>query len=479
MLLVIWSFWSPSDVYMVICLSNPYIPDSSQVKEDILKEIKFKDIEELFSDIPEKIRLKRELKIPKMSEMELDRYMRSILSKNSPYTRVISFLGGGVWPHFIPAHVRQITMRSEFYTSYTPYQAEANQGMLQALFEYQSYISELTGLEVSNASVYDWASALGESAIMAARITRRDTVLVPEFISPSRLSVLKNYVNPIGMEIKKIPQNHSNGQVLLDELHEKINENTAGVYIENPSYLGFLETQLDEIDEILKGKETLFIVGVNPISLGLLKPPGDYGADIVVGEGQPLGNPVNFGGPSLGIFACRGERKFIRQIPGRLVGMTTEEKGKTRGFSLALQTREQHIRREKAVSNICTSQSLCAIAATVYLSSLGSSGLRDLAKLCAGNTQYAMKELNSIESVKTPFFNAPHFNEFTVSFKGSQLSGEEINSKLLSKGIHAGKFLGKEFQDMGNISLWCVTELHSKEDIDLLVNSLKEILEEN
>ncbi|KXB09337.1 hypothetical protein AKJ35_00960 [candidate division MSBL1 archaeon SCGC-AAA833F18] len=443
----------------------------------MLKEIGFDNIEELFSDIPKEIRLNRKLDIPKLSELELDRHMKFTLSKNSPYTRAISFLGGGVWPHYVPAHVREIVRRSEFLTSYTPYQAEASQGMLQALFEYQSFISELTGLEVSNASTYDWASALGEAALMTTRITKRDKFLVPEFISPPRLSVLKNYATPAGIEIVKIPQDHSTGQIDLSKLEEKISEDTAGVYIENPSYLGFLETQPNKIADITREENALFVVGVNPISLGLLKPPGDYGADIVVGEGQPLGNPVSFGGPALGIFACRGERKFIRQLPGRLIGMTTEEEGKTRGFSMVLQTREQHIRRERATSSICTNQSLCAVAAAVYLASLGPSGLRDLAKSCAGSAQYAMEKLNSLNDVKAPIFDAPHFNEFTVSLDESSISTEEAASKLLSRGIHAGKPIDGEFPELENASLWCTTELHSKEDIDWLVTSLKEILE--
>lgn len=409
--------------------------------------------------------------------MELDRHMKFVLSKNSPYTRAISFLGGGVWPHFVPSHVKSVAGRSEFLTSYTPYQPETSQGMLQALFEYQSLISELTGLEVANASMYDWGAALGEAALMSARITNRTKFLVPEFISPRRLSVLENYALPANIKIEKIPQDNSTGEIDLPELENRVDEDTAGVYVEYPSYLGFIETQMNSISEISHEEDSIFTVGVNPISLGVLKPPSSYDADIVVGEGQPLGNPVNFGGPGLGIFACREEREFVRQIPGRLVGMTKEKNGDTRGFSMVLQTREQHIRREKATSSICTNQALSAVSTAVYLATLGESGLRDLAELCAGNSRHAIKRLNSIEELNVPLFDSPHFNEFTINFDEAPISAEEARSKLLTRGIHAGGSIETEFPSLGDTSLWCVTELHTEEDIDWLINSLEDILE--
>lgn len=447
-----------------------------QTKEEMLKDIGADGIDELFSDIPKDLKLTNDLEIPKLSEMEVKRHIKSLLFKNSPYTRSISFLGGGTWPHHVPSHIREIVRRSEFLTSYTPYQAEASQGMLQALFEYQSLISELTGLAAANSSLYDWASALGEAALMSARLTDRKNVIVPEFISPDRLSVLKSYAWGPGLNIKKVSQDRKTGQISISDLEEKVDENTACVYLENPNYFGHLEPQSEKIAEISKDNNALFVVGVNPISLGILKPPGEYGADIVVGEGQPLGNPVNFGGPSLGIFACRDERKFLRQIPGRLVGMTETEKDNTRGFTMTLQTREQHIRRKKATSNICTNQTLNALAAAVYLSSLGSSGLREVAEKCAKNAKYLMNKINELNGVSAPRFDAPHFNEFLVSFEDSAKSVEEINRELLNRGIHGGKPVQKDFPEFSDSSLWCTTELHDKEEIDWLITSLEDIL---
>ncbi|MEA1905237.1 MAG: aminomethyl-transferring glycine dehydrogenase subunit GcvPA, partial [Candidatus Hadarchaeota archaeon] len=298
-------------------LGHPYIPNTPEVREQMLKEIKVSNINELFSDIPSKVRLKRNLDLPRMSELEVRRHLREMLSKNRPFTRMLSFLGAGAWPHHVPAHVRDLIGRSEFLTSYTPYQAEASQGMLQALFEYQSLIAELVGLEVANASMYDWASSLGEAALMCARVTRRRRFLVPELISPERLSTLQSYASGPKLELTEIGYDSSKGQLDFSQLRKQLDEGVAGVYIENPSYLGFLETQVEDIGRAAHEAGALFVVGVNPISLGLLKPPGEYGADIVVGEGQPLGNPVGFGGSGLGIFACRDDRRLIRQMPGR------------------------------------------------------------------------------------------------------------------------------------------------------------------
>lgn len=458
-------------------MSHQFIPNTGRTREEMLEEMGVGDIEELFSDIPSKFRFDRELEIPRLSELELKRHLKTILSKNSPYTEAISFLGGGVWPHHIPSLVREIVGRSEFLTSYTPYQPEASQGMLQALFEYQSMISELTGLEVANSSVYDWASALGEAALMTSRITDRKKFLVPEFLSPARLSVLESYASGPGLKVEKVTQDRGTGQINLPELEELLDENTAGVYIENPNYLGHLELRAEEISELSEDAGAVFVVGVNPVSLGVLKPPANYGADIVVGEGQPLGSPANFGGPLLGIFACRGDREFLHQIPGRMIGMTEGGKEGTRGFCMVLQTREQHIRREKATSNLCTTQALNALAAAVYLSSLGPEGFRKIAELCAGNARYAMEEMNGLSGVMAPVFDAPHFNEFVVSFEDSTKSVEEINSELLDRGVHGGKPLKEEFPEFGEASLFCLTELHGKDEIDWMLNSLKEVLE--
>jgi glycine dehydrogenase subunit 1 len=346
---------------------HPYLPTSpEQIKKKMMEEIGIKSIDELYNDIPNEVKLKRELKIPgPMSEYEIMLHINKILSKNKSFYDMPMFLGAGCWPHYVPAVVQEIVNRSEFITSYTPYQPEISQGMLQSLFEYQSMICELTGMDFANSSMYDWASALGEAASMASRVTGRNEFLVPYYIHPERLSTLNAYAEPVGIKIIKIKQDLHSGQIDLSDLKKKISNKTAGVYIENPSYLGFLETQVDELSKISHEKGSLFIVGVDPISLGILKAPGDYGADIVVGEGQPLGNFMNYGGPLLGIFACKGDR-LLRQMPGRIIGMTTTIDGKQKAYCMVLQTREQHIRREKATSNICSNEALCAVAGAVF-----------------------------------------------------------------------------------------------------------------
>jgi glycine dehydrogenase subunit 1 len=324
--------------------------------------------------------------------------------------------------------------------------------------------------------MYDWATALGEAALMCARATGRKKFIVPKLISPERLSVLRNYAPGLGVRIVEVGYDRRSGQLDLGQLRKEVDDETAGVYIENPSYFGFLETQVDEVADTAHKVGAQFVVGVYPISLGVLKAPGDYGADIVVGEGQPLGNPVSFGGPALGIFSCRGEEKLIRQLPGRLIGMTTTLDGKARGYTMTLQTREQHIRRERATSNICSNETLCAVAAAIYLSSLGPQGLRELAETCAANASYAMKRLSTIGGIETPIFSSPHFNEFTLRCRKPKLTIEKFNSKLLGRGIHGGKPIRNEFPELGETAILCTTELHTKEDIDKLVEAAARVV---
>ncbi len=459
-------------------MGNPYIPNTPEIREKMLQEIGISRLDELFVDISPEVKLKRKLKLPPAaSEIWVMNQVKSILSKNIPFTKMLSFVGGGVWPHHIPPHVRYLVQRSEFLTSYTPYQAETSQGMLQALFEYQSLIAELIGLDAANASMYDWATSLGEAALMCARVTGKRKFVIPKIISQDRLSVFRNYVAGVGLEIKEVGYDQRTGQLDLKQLKNEVDSNTGGVYIENPSYLGFLETQVDEIADVTHNKGALFVVGVNPISLGLIKPPGDYDADIAIGEGQPLGNPVSFGGPTLGIFACRDEQRLIRQMPGRLIGMTTTVDGKSRGFTMVLQTREQHIRRERASSNICTNEALCAVAAAIYLTSLGQAGLRELGEVCSANASYAMKTLNEIKGIEAPLFESPHFNEFTLRCTSGKI--DELNAKLLKNGIQGGNLIRGEFPEFGEASLLCTTELHKKEDIDRLVALTTQSMEVN
>ena len=459
---------------------HPYIPNSNpEIKQELMREVGVKSIEELYADIPDKYLLKKPLNLPEaMSEFEVKRHVEALLSKNKTCEDIPIFLGAGCWPHYVPAVVKEVVQRSEFLTSYTPYQPEISQGMLQALFEYQSMICELTAMDVANCSMYDWASALGEAARMASRVTRRNEILVPRIMHPERRATLKTYTETADISIKEVAYNPETGQIDLGDLESKISNKTAAVYVENPSYLGFVEEHVDEISGLAHKHGSLFIVGVDPTSLGILKPPGEYGADIVVGEAQPLGNPMNFGGPLLGIFACRDDLNLVRQMPGRIIGLTTTTNGDKQGFCMVLQTREQHIRREKATSNICSNEALCAVASAVYMALLGPQGLRELGETIMYRANYAMRLLSSIKGVKTPVFKSVHFKEFTVNFDGAGLSVKEVNEKLLKMGVHGGKDISREFPELGQTALYCVTEIHSKEDIELLAKSLERIAKE-
>ena len=459
---------------------HPYIPNSvPKIKKEMMKQIGIKSIEELYVDIPQKFRLKRGLNLPSpVSEHEVRIHVESLLSKNKTHRDMPIFLGAGCWPHYVPAAVEAVVQRTELLTSYTPYQPEVSQGMLQALFEYQSMICELTAMEVANCSMYDWPSALGEAVRMAARLTHRTEALVPKIIHPERAATLQTYVEPAGLRIKFVGYDPETGQLNMEDLKTKISGNTAAVYVENPAYLGFVETQVDDIAEEAHDNGALFIVGVDPTSLGILEPPGEYGADIVVGEGQPLGNPMNFGGPLLGIFACRDDMELIRQMPGRIISMTTTLDGKKVGFCMALQTREQHIRRERATSNICSNEALCAVVSAVYLALLGPQGLKELGEFTMCKARYAMQLLDKIGGVKAPVFKSVHFKEFTVNFDETEKTVREVHEQLLQHQVHGGKDLTKEFPELGETALYCVTETHSKEDIDRLARTLEEILME-
>jgi len=455
---------------------HSYLPNSvPDIKQKMMEETGIKTIDDLYVDIPAKLRFQGELDVPgPLTEAEMKKHVSGLLERNWSLAAP-PFLGGGVWPHYVPAVVDEIVHRAEFLTSYTPYQPEISQGILQSIFEYQSLICELMGMDVANASMYDWATALGEASRMSCRLTRRSRVLVPSIISPSRLSVLKSYTDPADIGIIQVDCDKATGQLDLEDLKEKIGSDSASVYIENPSYLGFVEEGVEAIAEIAHDSKALFVVGVDPISLGLIRPPGEYGADIVIGEGQPLGNHMNFGGPLLGIMACKSDNKIMRQMPGRLIGMTQTLEDERRAFTMTLQTREQHIRREKATSNICSNQALNALASAVYLSLLGPQGITDLSKLVTGRAHYAMRRLGDLPGVRTPLFKSYHFKEFTVQFENKKV--EEINQSLLDKRLHGGKSLTAEFPEFGETALFCVTERHTKDDIDLLASALEEALE--
>lgn len=443
-----------------------------------MNELGIKSIDELYSDIPEEYHLKKQLNIPQKSlpEAEVKKHVEKLLSKNKPCTSMPIFLGAGCWPHYVPAVVKEIVQRSEFLTSYTPYQPEISQGMLQALFEYQSMACELTGMDVANCSMYDWATALGEAARMVARVKGKDEILIPRTTHPERAATLKVYAEPAGIKVKQVAYHKETGQLDLTDLRNKITSNTAAVYVENPSYLGFVEAQVTEIAAETHKHNALLIAGIDPTSLGVLKPPGEYGADIVVGEAQPLGNAMNFGGPLLGLMACRDDMTLIRQMPGRIIGLTTTQDNNRRGFCMTLQTREQHIRREKATSNICSNEALCAVASAVYMALLGPEGLRELGETVMTKANYAMRLLSKTSQVRAPVFDSSHYQEFTVNFGNTGKTVKEINEQLLNRQIHGGKDVSQEFPELGQTALYCVTEVHSEEEINRLANALDEIV---
>ncbi|RLF41337.1 MAG: aminomethyl-transferring glycine dehydrogenase subunit GcvPA [Thermoplasmata archaeon] len=444
-----------------------FIPNVSW-KNDMLKSLGLSSIDELFSDIPEKIRIDK-LNLPKgLSQQEVERELSFLADKNISCKKLLSFLGGGVKPHYIPAIVKSIISRSEFYTAYTPYQPEASQGFLQAMFEYQSMIAELTGMEVANASMYDAATSLGEAALMSTRITHEKCFLIPENISWERKSVLHNYVKGTGIEVKEIRYNRETGGIDLDDLKKNLDDTVSGVYLENPNFFGIIEEEIYEIQELIEDRKTLFVVGIDPISLGILKPPGEYNADIVIGEGRALGNPMDFGGSSLGIFACK--KKYIRQMPGRIIGLTKDING-NRAFCMTLQTREQHIRRGKATSNICTNNGLNALAALVYITWLGSDGFYDISRRNFENGQKLMEILLDSGRFER-IFTGIHFNEFVLRYKGDV---SKFNTLLLEKGIHSGLPLEAYFPELKKTLLFGVTEVYGEDDFNRLYSAIMEV----
>ncbi len=457
--------------------SHRFIPNASQpIRDQMLRTIGVKSIDELYSDIPPKVLLKKPLEIEGFeSEQEVRSHLDQLLSENRSAVDQQIFLGAGIYNHYIPAAVKAISSRTEFQTSYTPYQAEISQGLLQALFEFESMITDLTQMEAVNSSLYDGSTALGEAARMAVRVTGRYKVLVPKNLHPDKVSVLQNYAHPVGIQIIPYDYDVESGGVDMDDLQSKLDRETAAVYCEVPSFFGILDPEAVRIPSVCHEKDALCITWFDPISLGGLKPPGSYGTDIVIAEGQSISSEMNFGGPSLGIIGCRGDN-LLRQMPGRLIGMTTTIDGNDKAFSMVLQTREQHIRREKATSNICTNEALLGVGAAVYLSLLGPSGLRQLFETILTKTNYAIKRLSELRQATVPKFSALHYQEFVASFKGTNRVSK-INQKLLEQGIQGGKSLVADFPELGESSLYCVTEIHTVAAIERLRGLLDKILE--
>ena len=457
---------------------HPWIPMTKATEKEMLESIGKKSLDELFANIPEKFRLQRDLDLPRShSEIEVTRRIQELAGKNRPADNGRVFLGAGIGLHYVPAVVPALASRSEFLTSYTSYQAEVSQGMLQTLFEYQSLLAEILEIDVVNSSMYDMATAVAEAARMTVRVKKgRSRFLVPGTMNPEHYRVIHTYTEPADITVDPVEYDSTTGLMSLSDLKSKIDDNVAGVYVENPSYLGFIETQVDEIGKIVHESNALLVAGVDVLSLGLIRPPGDYGADIVVAEGQHLGSPMTYGGPLLGIFGCINDRKLIYQMPGRLVGMTrTEEEPYEDGYVLTLSPREQHIRREKATSNICSNQALAAVTAAIYMSLLGPTGLKQVGETIAYNANYTAKMLDKIPGVQSPAIGDAIWKEFVVRFENG-VTALGVHEGLLKRGLHGGWILTDEFPALGESMLFCATEVHSKEDIDELIQAVEEIV---
>jgi len=439
-----------------------YIPCSETDRKTLLGSMGLNSVEQLFSGIPEKLRLRRLLDIPTaLSEPELLAYFQKAACQNAE--DYISFLGAGVYRHFIPVVVDSLISRSEFYTAYTPYQAEVSQGTLQAIFEFQTYITQLTGQEVANASLYDGSTAVTEAVLMAHRVTKRRKVLVARSVHPEYRAVMATYSKNLGIEIQSIDYLPT-GRLDMAQLEKALDETVAGVVMQSPNFFGTIEDTA-AASSLASRHGALSIVSVcEALSLGILRAPSE--ADIVAGEAQSLGVPMSFGGPHVGFLATR--EKLVRQMPGRLVGMGVDLEGR-RAFVLTLATREQHIRRERATSNICTNQSLCALMATIYLATLGPAGLREACEQNIRKTDYAVREIQKHTPHKV-LFPAPRFNEFVVQL---QNTGPDLLERLLEKNIVPGFHLAQAYPELGEALLVCVTETTTREQIDALVEGLK------
>ncbi|MCD6319491.1 MAG: aminomethyl-transferring glycine dehydrogenase subunit GcvPA [Candidatus Desulfofervidaceae bacterium] len=440
-----------------------YVPHTREEVKEMLKAIGVSSIEDLFADISEDLRAKS-FSLPEgKSEFEVKEHLERLSQKNNSF--LISFLGAGFYDHYIPAVVDALVSRSEFYTAYTPYQAECSQGILQTIYEYQTAICALTDMDVANASLYDGGTALFEALMMAFRITGRNKVIIDGGLNPLYQKMLFTYTANLPLEIIKLPPQV--GQVERETLYQHLDEKTVAVVLQNPNFFGTIDDYTDIVEQA-HSVGALVIVSVYPIALGLIKTPGEMGVDIVTGEGQSLGLPLSFGGPYLGFLACK--KQFVRKMPGRVVGATVDKEGK-RGFVLTLQTREQHIRRQKATSNICTNAALCALRALIFLSVLGKTGFIELAKLNYDKSEFAKTVLKKIPGVEV--LNTPTFNEFTVRISED---ANEVVRKMLTKRFVPGLPLGKFFKDMNNYLLITVTEKRKKEEILRFAEALNDAI---
>ena len=447
-----------------------YISLSDKDKKEMLSKIGAASCEELFDSIPAPLKLHRKLKVPgPLAENEILKYFQTLGQKNS-FSEHLSFLGAGIYSHLIPSVVDYLSQRGEFISPYTPYQPEVSQGTLQIIFEFQTLICQLTGLDIANASLYDGASGAAEAVLMAHRIRGKRKVFVARSVHPQYKKTIETYVRNLPVDIEEVGFDAS-GRLDLEELHNRIDEETNAVVIQSPNFFGAIE-EVSKVADAAHSKNALFIVVIaEAFAMGILEAPGKLGADIVTGEAQSFGLPLSFGGPTLGFMSCRQE--FIRQFPGRIAGETKDVEGR-RGFVLTLSTREQHIRRERATSNICTNQAWCALRATIYLSSVGQEGLRELARRNLLLARYTQKVLESIDGVSIKF-EGNFFNEFVCSFSKPW---DEIDAVLRDNGIVGGFPLGDDYPELSDCVLFCVTETNTKEDISRLSEVLKKALQD-
>lgn len=443
-----------------------YIPATSEDKSKMLKVVGLNSVDELFSDIPEEVKLKRDLNLEiGKSELEVSKIVKRLSEENLSLEDLTCFLGAGAYDHYIPSIIKHITSRSEFYTAYTPYQAEISQGTLQVVFEFQSMIAEITGMEIANASMYDGATAAIEACIMAMNQTRKSKIVVSKTIHPETLSVLRTYLQYKDCEIVEIDFCNEYGTTDIEKLKASVDKDTACVLIQTPNFFGIIE-EMKEIEKITHENKAMLIMSVDPISLGVLKTPGEIGADIVVGEAQSLGNPLNFGGPYVGFLASKS--KYTRKMPGRIVGQSLDVEGKI-AYVLTLQTREQHVRREKATSNICSNQALNALVASIYMATMGKEGFKEVGMQSMKKAHYTYNKLVQTGKYK-PIFKGKFFKEFAVQ---GNLNIETINDKLLEENILGGYNLEYNYPELKNSTLLCVTEKRSKEEIDKLVGIME------
>lgn len=452
-----------------ISLTMTYIPNTREEQQAMLEHLELSSLEDLLETVPNNVRLERPLALPPArSEPDLKRLLSNMAARNKNLDTTISFLGAGTYDHAIPSIVPHLQRRSEFVTSYTPYQPEVSQGMLQAIYEFQTMACQVTGLDIANASLYDGSTALVEAVLLALGPGGRGEVVISEGVDPQYRRVLQTYAFARGFNIKKVPV--YNGVTSLEELDAAVSPTTAAVVIQQPNFFGCVE-DVHAIEPIAHKGKALFVTTITePASLGILAPPGAYDADIAVGEMMSFGNTMSYGAPALGFMAAK--QKFMRLLPGRLVGQTIEEGAdKQTGYVLTLQTREQHIRRERATSNICTNQSLLAVGATIFLAALGKQGFREMSELCLQKAHYAFRQITAIPGFEAAF-SSPFFDEFVIK---TPVSTARLQQHFEHVGILGGYPLDNSYAGMENTMLFCVTETRTREDIDLLANALKEV----